>query len=123
MPDFKPDKNMSKFEWFINLLRGRKDIKTRVSVLANPDNPKSMSVLSRGQAEFVTDAYFLKSVAEWGGIFEGLQTLADEIMFTSPSVGGVGREQTIRFMGALSESKILSKLGIIRGEGKGKGEA
>jgi len=121
MVDLKLDENMKKFEWFYNLLKGRKDVKTRVAVLANPDNPKSMSVLTRGQAEFVVDAYFLNSVKKWGGIFGGLKVVANEIMFTSPSVGGVGREQSIRFMGALSESKILSKLGVnIGGEGKGE---
>jgi len=109
---YKPSKNESKFEWFLNLLKGRKDVKTRVAVLANPDNPKSMSVLTHGQAEFVADAYFLSGVDEWGEIFKGLETLADEIMKVSPSIGGVGREQTIRFMGALSETKLLSKLGV-----------
>lgn len=111
---------MEKFEWFYNLLKGRKDVKTRVAVLATPDNWKSMSSLTHGQAEFVADAHFLNSVEEWGGIFEGLQKLAEEIMEVSPSVGGLGREQTIRFMGALSESKFLSKLGItMTGEEKG----
>jgi len=111
---------MEKFEWFYNLLKGRKDVKTRVAVLATPDNWKSMSNLTHGQAEFVADAHFLNSVDEWGGLFEGLQHLAEQIMEVSPSVAGLGREQTIRFMGALSESKILSKLGVtVSGEEKG----
>jgi len=114
------DENMKKFEWFYNLLKGRKDVKTRVAVLATPDNWKSMSSLSHGQAEFVADAYFVNEVEEWGEIFSGLKILAEEIMEVSPSIGGLGREQTIRFMGALSESKFLSKLGLtVSGEEKG----
>lgn len=114
------DKNMEKFIKFIDRLKGRKDVKSRVAVLASPDNWKSMSVLTHGQVEFVADAFYLSGVDAWGGLFDGLRELADEIMETSPSVGGIGREQSIRLVGALSESKILSKMGItMSGEPKG----
>jgi len=115
---------MEKFFEFVDRLRGRRDVKTRVQVIANPDNPKSMSVLSHGQAEFVADSYFLSGVKEWGGLFDGFKDLAVEIMEVSPSIRGLGREQTIRFVGALSATKILSKLGVSVGgeekEGAGK---
>lgn len=118
MPEKKEDQ-MEKFFKFIDRLRGRRDVKTRVQVIADPDNLKSMSVLSHGEAEFVADSYFLSGVEEWGGIFEGFEDLANEIMQVSPSKKGLGREQTIRFVGALSATKILSKLGIsVGGEEK-----
>ena len=70
----KLDENMEKFEWFYNLLKGRKDVKTRVAVLATPDNWKSMSSLTHGQAEFVADAHFLNSVEEWGVFLRGFKS-------------------------------------------------
>jgi len=104
------------WEWFINVARGRRDIKSRVAVLANPENWKSMSNLTPSQAEFVQDAFWLHKT---DSVYEPLKNYAEEMMQVSPSKGGLGREQTIRLMGALSESKFLSKLGInVKGEDK-----
>lgn len=104
------------FEWFINVVRGRKDVKGRVAVLANPDNWKSMSILSGSQAEFVQDAHWLAKNAK---CYRPMQEYAQEMLEVSPSIGGQGREQAIRFVGALSESKFLTKLGVnVRGEDK-----
>jgi len=101
------------------MLRVAKGVKQRVAVLANPENLKTMSILRPSEAEFVAEAYFLSGVKEWGGIFKGLESLAHEKLQSNISVGGQGREQSIRFVGALSESKIWRKLGInLRGEEK-----
>ena len=109
---------MERFERFINLIRGRKDIKSRVAVLANPDNWKSMSNLTPSQAEFVQDAFWL---AKQEDCYKPLEDYAQEQMEVSPSKGGLGREQSIRLMGALSESKLASKLGLtIKGDEKEK---
>jgi len=114
----KIEKAMQKFERFINLVRGRKDVKGRVAVLANPEKLESMSILTRWQAEFVQDAEWL---AEEQDCYEPMAKYANKMMLVSPSVGGEGREQAIRFVGALSETKLLGKLGInVRGEEKEK---
>jgi len=93
-------------------LTGRKDIKSRVDVLANPQNPKSMSILSPQKVEFCTIAFFMNGVKEWGGIFEGLEKFATEIMAFSPSNAGKGREQVISFVGALQEGKMFKGLNL-----------
>lgn len=109
---------MDKFEKFLNVVRGRKDVRSRVAVLANPDNYKTMSVLTKSEAEFVADAFWLANQEE---CYEPLRDYAQEKMEVSPSVGGQGREQSIRFVGALSESKLASKLGLtLKGEEKEK---
>lgn len=115
---------MNRFMDFYDRIKGRKDVKSRVSVLLNPENLKTSSILSRGQAEFLAVAHWASGVEEWGGIFNGMRDYAKELSECSISVKGEGREQAIRFMGALSEGKILSKLGIgISGEPKeGKGK-
>lgn len=108
---------LQKFKDFFDFIKGRKDVKSRVAVLADPDNLKTMSILTRSQAEFVSEAYWVAGVEEWGGMFNGLRDLAKEKLQSNISIGGEGREQAIRFMGALSESKILSKLGVtVKGE-------
>ena len=99
---------------------GKKDVKSRVMVLANPDNPKSMSILTRSQAQFVASAYFASSNETWGQMFNPMVKYAVELMATSPSVEGEGREQVIRFIGALSESKFLGKLGLTMQKGEVK---
>jgi len=112
------DEAKKTWEWFLNTVRGRRDIKSRVAVLASPENYKTMSILTKSEAEFVTDAFWLAKNEE---CYNPLRDYAQEKMETSPSVGGQGREQTIRLMGALSESRILTKLGITtKGEEKEK---
>lgn len=108
----KPMTPMEKFMDFYDRIKGRKDVKTRVSVLANPENLKTMSILTRSEAEFVSEAYWVSGVSKWGAMFKGLEKLAKEKLETNISIGGEGREQAIRFMGALSETKFLSKLGV-----------
>jgi hypothetical protein len=99
------------FKEFIDIARGHKDVKTRVEVLANPDNLNTMSNLTKNQARFIANAEFLDN-RSWGSMFEGLKDFAESIREPAISVRGEGREQAIRFMGALNESKLLSKLGI-----------
>lgn len=96
----------------LQALRGKKPLRSKVAILADPDNPQSMSILTRGQAKFVAMAKYSNSVAEWGGLFQGLEDYANEVMKTSPSISGEGREQVIRLVGALQESKLLREIGI-----------
>ena len=103
-------------------MTGKEDIRGRVDVLANPQNPKSMSILSPQRAKFCVNAYWSSGVKSWGGIFNGLRDLADEVMDFSPSIDGKGREQVISFVGALQESKMFKGLSITTEAGK-EGEA
>lgn len=96
----------------LQALRGKKPLRSKVAILANPDNPQSMSILTRAQAKFVAMAKYVNSVDEWGGLFQGLEDYANEVMKTSPSISNEGREQVIRFVGALQESKLLREIGI-----------
>lgn len=96
---------------FLDAIEGRRDIKGRVDVLANPTNPKSMSILSPQKMKFCVNSYW--AAGKWGGIFDGLQELAKENMEFSPSGNqGIGREQVIRFIGATEEAKA-SRISIL----------
>lgn len=109
---------LAQFKEFLDTVKGNKDVKTRVQVLADPDNLDTMSILTKNQARFLANANFLET-RSWGAMFEGLQNYAQSIREPAISISGEGREQTIRFMGALSESKFLSKLGInLKGDDK-----
>ncbi len=102
-------------------LMGKKPLRTKVAILANPENPQSMSILTRAQARFVAMAYYVNGVEEWGGLFQGLEDYAHQVLVTSPSIAGLGREQVIRLVGALSESKLLQQLGVtVPSKEKGK---
>lgn len=107
---------MRKFIHFYETIKGKRDVKSRASVMSNPDNLKTMSILTRTEAEFVSESCWLGDT--WG-FFEPLKEYAHEKLETNISIAGKGREQIIQFMGALSESKLLSKLGItMKGEEK-----
>ena len=96
----------------IQAFTGRKPIGQKVAILANPENPKSMSILTRGQAKYVSLAYYLSGHEEWGGLWDCLRERAVEMMATSPSIEGMGREQVIAFVGALGGEKLLKELGF-----------
>lgn len=102
----------------IKAMTGKEDIRGRVDVLANPQNPKSMSILSPQRTKFCVNSYWASGVKEWGGIYNGLKDLADEVMDFSPSTLGTGREQVIRFVGALQESGLVKGLNITTEAGK-----
>lgn len=103
-------------------LMGRKPIGQKVAVLANPENPKSMSILTRGQVKFVSLAYFLSGHEEWGGLFDCLRVRADEMMATSPSLDGKGREQVIAFISAMGGGEILKKMRLSLSEKEAQSE-
>ena len=116
----KKEDVLAQFERFINIVRGRKDAKSQVQVLSNPENFKTMSVLTGSQAEFVQDAFWLYKVEP--KVYEDLKDYAQEMMEVSPSRGGGrGRDQVIAYVGALSEKQALHKLGVLVG-GKDKNE-
>lgn len=96
----------------IQAFTGRKPIGQKVAILANPENPKSMSILTRGQAKFVSLAYFLSGHEEWGGLFDATKERAKELMETSPSIDGKGREQVIAFVNALAGQRFLKEMGF-----------
>ena len=119
------------FKEWLEALTGKKDLKSKVDVLASPDNLKSMSVLSDHAYRFVVIANYVSEVEEWGektetgellGMFDGLRDYARQIMKASPSKAGLGREQVIRFMGAVEESKLVKGLNLSLGGKTEEGE-
>jgi len=113
---------MERFTEFINTIRGRKDAKSRVDVMANPENLATMSILTQGQVEFCAVAGWASDHNRgWGDMWRGLNDYAEALKAHSISKGGRGREQAIQFVASLSESKILGKLGLtVSGEDKKK---
>lgn len=95
-------------------LLGKKPMEQKVKILANPANPKSMSILTRGQAKYVGLGYYLADHKEWGGLFDGIKARAIELMATSPSVNGLGRDQVIAFVGELGGRSLLKRMNILK---------
>ena len=105
--------NLKRFEDFLNIVRGKVDVKSRLMLLLNPDNIKTSTRLSRSEVDFVALSYF---VAEEFPEFEGLKSFAEQFCECAISKDGLGREEAIRFTSAISESKLLKSLGIFKSE-------
>jgi len=106
----------------IEAFEGKKDIRSRVAVLASPDNLKSMSILTKGETKFCVISHFLGEHEEYDGLFECLTVRAEEMKSHSPSTEGKGREQVIAFVGAIETLKKLRVM--IKGdEGEKGGES
>jgi len=90
--DFK--ENMRKFGEFLKVIKGKADVRERLSFLFQPQNIKTASRLSGPQCEFVADSYLAESFyAE----FKPMRQLADEVAETMISHKGLGRNEAIDF--------------------------
>jgi len=101
------DDKMQRFKTFLDVVKGKVDLGSKLKPLLNPDNLQTTTRLDSVEVDFVSDAHWLAN--QWK-VFEPLRDLAHEISETKISEGGKGREEAISFMGALTEGKLLKGL-------------
>ena len=107
------EKVTNRIEKILAIARGRVDMKSRLMLLLDPDKVETSTRLTRSQVQFVALSY---SAAEQWDFFEPLANFATHLCLTNISLEGLGIESAIRFAGALAESKLLQKMGLIKGE-------
>jgi hypothetical protein len=105
-PETFEDK-MQRFKTFLDIVKGKVEIGSRLKPLLNPENLQTTTRLANEEVDFVSDAHWLAN--QWK-VFEPLRDLAHEISETKISEGGKGRQEAISFMGALTEGKLLKGL-------------
>ena len=104
------EENLAKFREFLNVIRGKEDIREKFSFLFQPSNIKTASRLSISQAEFVADAFFVqKHFPEFGPLLD----LAKEVAETSVSIKGMRVEEAIKFQQA-SRGQPGTQVGIFQ---------
>jgi len=103
----------NRIEKILAIARGRVDMKSRLMLLLDPDKVETSTRLTRSQVQFVSLSY---SAAEQWDFFQPLFNYARHLCLANISLEGKGREESIRFAGALAESKLLQKMGLIKGE-------
>ncbi len=99
--------NMQRFKGFLDVVKGKVDIRSRLDAILNPDNPQTSSRLSESEIDFVMDAYWL---AKTFPVFKPLKDLADELLLTKISQQGLGRQEAIQFMSAMETSKMIETI-------------
>ena len=102
---------MEKLRELIDVVRGHKDVKSRLSVLTNPENLDTMTVLSKEEAHFLAVTNWLVKVPEWGDMFTPMNEFAQSLREPNISVGGRGRQDSIDFVRAFNEARAIKKLG------------
>jgi len=91
---------LSQFKLFLDVIRGKEDIRQKLSFLFQPANIKTASRLNQNQVYFVSDAYTL---AKFYPEFEPLKEMSKELMEAMISHKGLGREEAIKFQQATRE--------------------
>lgn len=115
-----PEKALELFEKFLNIARGKVDIKYRLRLLLEPDNIRTTTRLTHSQVDFMSLCFFVSDKFKDEG-FGGLEDYAREFAQANISLHGLGREEAIQYESAIGESKLLSKLNIFGSqESKGK---
>lgn len=105
------EENLGKFKQFLDVIRGKEDIREKFSFLFQPSNIKTASRLTAGQVEFVADAHFVtKHFPE----FKPLKDLAIEVAEVSVSHKGQRVEESIRFQQASKGQPGSTQVGIFQ---------
>ena len=100
---------LDRLEKVLQVAKGRIDIKSRLSLLLNPDLPQTTTYLTKAQAHFVTTAHF---VGKEFPVFQPLSDYAREMELSLISVEGRGVENSVRLIQALELQKIMEKSGV-----------
>ena len=100
---------LDRFDKIWRIKKGRTDIKSKLMLLLDPDKPQTTTFLTKSQAFYVSFSMFM--AASWDE-FQPLKDYALEMCLSALGVEGKGIDASVRLTGALSESKILSRLGI-----------
>jgi len=107
--DFK--ENLARFRDFLNVIRGKEDIREKFSFLFQPSNIKTASRLTTGQVEFVADAHF---VTEYFPELQPLKDLSIEVAEVSVSHKGQRVEEAIKFQQASKGQIGSTQVGIFQ---------
>lgn len=111
------EKHSNRIEKAISIIRGRIDLKSRLSMLLNPDKVQTTTELTKSQVRFT--ALSFSAAQEWK-FMRPLKDYATHLCLANISLNRKGVESAIRFTGALAESKLLQRLGVLQKEGTGK---
>ena len=103
------EENISKFQKFLDTVRGVKDWKSRLNFLLNPDKIETSTNLSQSQVQFVTISLYSEKCFKF---FKPLADYAHLFCLVNMSKEGWGVESSIRLNSAISESKFMEKIGL-----------
>lgn len=109
MKDGKVKEKLEQFKELLDIVKGRKDIKSKLTVLTDPDNLDTMSILSKGEAHLLSVSNFLAASPSFGLMFQPMQRYAQSNREPNVSIKGVGRDQVIKFVQAVEMVKQLEK--------------
>lgn len=109
------EKDLSFFERFLNIVRGKVDAKYRLRLLLEPDNILTTTRLTRGERDFVVICNFASKNFKESG-FGGLADFSKELCMANISLDGLGRREAIEYEGAISEAKLLKGLNLFKTE-------
>jgi hypothetical protein len=119
--DNQDENNLNKFKRFLEIIRGKVDVRNRLDAILNPTKMETSSRLSEDQIDFVVSANWFAKM--WPDLYTPLKDYAEELMPATISLNGKGREEAIKFVGAIEQSNLYrAMLGSVGdGEGKRKG--
>ena len=100
---------LDRFDKIWRTAKGRTDIKSKLMLLLAPDKPQTTAFLTKSQGYFTSFAFFM---ADSWIEFLPLREYAIQMCLSSLGVEGKGIDASVRLTGALSESKMLQRLGI-----------
>lgn len=102
---------MKRINAILGMVRGDKDWKTKLSPLLEPEGI-SVETTARLTAQEAHAHGEMLALAEMYPFFEAFRPIVKHKNLSSISVGGMGRDDAIRLMGAMSGNEALRNLGL-----------
>lgn len=105
---------LERLQALLDMLRGVRDYRTKLSPILEPEGVsiETTARLTSHEAFSSAEMFTLDGLYKSEGFFHPLAELATHRNLSSVSIGGGGREDAIRLMGAISGTDALRGLGI-----------
>jgi len=98
------------FRHFLQIIRNPSpDLRKQLEILLKPKEIKSTSIVDTFEEEFSL-SFIYWMAKKWPKVFKGWEEWADIYMLIKISEKGIGREQAIRQIAALQESRLVKSL-------------
>jgi hypothetical protein len=105
-------KMMELINGFLDIIRGVKDIRGRLSPLMEPTGVsiETSARLTSSQAHAVGHMYLMEDMFDF---YQPMKGVGDQVCLPSISIDGMGREEAIRLMSAYGGGELIKQLGGI----------
>lgn len=102
------DEQLDFLKKIIDVVRGKENVRNRLSAILDPAKPETSTKLSSNQVDFVICAKFFNK--EYPALYKPLDDLSNYVITDSMSLDGWGVDEAIKLAAAIEQSQAYKAL-------------